>query len=167
MKAIVISDVDGCLTTGTFIYTADGKVGKIFGAGDNEGVKLLKNNNVDVEFITADHIGYPITEQRIVKDMHCSCKVISEKERFDYIVSKLQKYDIIIFFGDGPQDALCAQKLVSEYNNVFFCTPNNGRPECKALASKIGCVTPNSGAHGAFLDLAIWVCNTLKLPLTF
>lgn len=171
MKALVISDVDGCMTTGTFIYTADGKVGKIFGAGDHEGVKLLKNNGVDVEFITADRIGYPITEQRIVKDMHCKCSVISEKDRFDYIAEKLNEYDTIIFFGDGPQDSLCAQKLVQKvseieaYNNhkIIFCTPQNGRPECKELAEKIGYITPNSGGYGAFLDMSIWLCNALSL----
>ena len=39
---VFISDVDGVLTTGQFIYTADGKSSKIFGPDDNDGLSLLK-----------------------------------------------------------------------------------------------------------------------------
>ena len=42
MRRIIISDVDGCLTDGKFVYTSEGKVSKTFGPHDNDGVKKLK-----------------------------------------------------------------------------------------------------------------------------
>lgn len=37
-----ILDVDGVMTTGHFLYTAEGKVMKIFGPDDNDGLSLKK-----------------------------------------------------------------------------------------------------------------------------
>ena len=70
MNKIVISDCDGCLTDGKFIYTADGKIAKVFGAHDNDGVKMLKKADYEVVFITADKRGYDRTKKRI-DDMRC------------------------------------------------------------------------------------------------
>ena len=44
---VFILDVDGVMTTGHFIYTAEGKSLKIFGPDDNDGLSLL-NNFIDV-----------------------------------------------------------------------------------------------------------------------
>ena len=99
-KILVISDVDGCITTGHFIYTINGKAAKVFGANDHEGVKLLRKNNIDVEFITADRVGYTITQKRM-SELKCECNIFSETERLDYIKSKLKEYDLVFFFGDG------------------------------------------------------------------
>ena len=91
-KRVVISDVDGCLTDGRYIYTADGKVAKIFGPHDNDGVKLLRANGFDVVFISADKRGFQITQKRI-NDMRCEVFNVSEADRVqwvkDYIESKM------------------------------------------------------------------------------
>ena len=47
---VFILDVDGVMTTGQFLYTADGKVMKVFGADDNDGLSLLKNH-IEILFI--------------------------------------------------------------------------------------------------------------------
>ena len=39
---VLIIDVDGVLTTGHFIYSSRGKVMKIFGKDDSDGLNLLK-----------------------------------------------------------------------------------------------------------------------------
>jgi len=39
---VFILDVDGVMTTGHFLYTVEGKVMKIFGPDDNDGLSLLK-----------------------------------------------------------------------------------------------------------------------------
>ena len=46
-RIVVISDVDGCLTDGKFVYTAEGKVAKVYGPHDADGVKLLKGYNIE------------------------------------------------------------------------------------------------------------------------
>lgn len=38
----IIFDIDGVMTTGQFLYSENGKAYKIFGAHDNDGIKLLK-----------------------------------------------------------------------------------------------------------------------------
>ena len=40
MKALIL-DVDGVMTTGQFLYNADGKAYKIFGPDDSDGLKLI------------------------------------------------------------------------------------------------------------------------------
>lgn len=150
-KIIVISDVDGCLTDGKFIYTVEGKVAKTFGPHDADGVKLLKSNKIDVLFVSADKRGFPITQKRIT-DMKCDIYNVSEGDRLDWLKQFSKRnggdYDIVIFFGDGIHDAVAATVV------DVFIAPQNARVEAKAVATYI---TPSCGGNGAFLDLALWV----------
>lgn len=152
-RICVVSDVDGCLTDGNFIYTVDGKVAKIFGPHDNDGVKLLAKNDIKTVFISADSRGFPITKKRI-EDMKCEIYQVSEKERLHWIrnYKAENNIDVLIFFGDGIADA----KVKNENACTLFVSPENARPEAKAVANH---VTEHRGGQGAFLDLAIWVCK--------
>ena len=40
-----ILDVDGVITTGHFIYSQEGKLMKIFGPDDNDGLSLVKKTS--------------------------------------------------------------------------------------------------------------------------
>jgi len=157
MKAIVISDVDGCLTDGRYIYTADGKVAKVFGPHDNDGVKLLKEHGIEVIFISADKRGFPITTKRIT-DMKCKVYNVSEAERVEWIKHYIQRYgyDYSVFFGDGIGDVPVASVV------NYFVSPANARPEAKSVSNF---VTPSIGGQGAFLDLALHVYNNIKSEL--
>lgn len=149
-KTIVISDVDGCLTNGKFIYTVDGKVAKVFGPHDADGVKLLKKNGIEVKFISADKRGFEITKKRIT-DMKCELDYVSEQERSAYLKSYVDSdYTAVVFFGDGLGDLAAAQ------NNpdVYMVAPMNARDTVKGYADY---VTPNIGGEGAFLDLAEYI----------
>lgn len=155
-KIIVISDVDGCLTNGSFIYTVDGKVAKTFGPHDNDGVKLLQANGVDVEFISADKRGFDITKKRI-DDMKCKLTLVSESERADYIGKYLDEYETVVFFGDGIGDAA----VVVKYPDVKFICPRNARPEAIRHAVSM-CM--HVGGDGAFYDCAL---NVLHLYIPY
>lgn len=146
---IVISDVDGCLTDGRYIYTVDGKVAKVFGPHDNDGVKLLKANGFDVVFISADKRGFLITEKRI-SDMKCQIHLVSEADRVTWVDNyiKSNDYKKSVFFGDGIGDV-----PVKDVVNIFIA-PANARKEAKAAAEY---VTESIGGQGAFLDLAKYV----------
>lgn len=152
-KRIVISDVDGCLTDGRYVYTADGKVAKIFGPHDNDGVKLLKSKGIDVVFISADKRGFPITKRR-VEDMKCQVFHVSESERVSWVENyiKENEYEFSVFFGDGIGDV-----PVKDVVTYFVC-PANARKEAKANAHHI---TESIGGQGAFLDLSQWVLSIL------
>lgn len=159
-RVIVISDCDGCLTDGRFIYTADGKVAKIYGPHDADGVKLLKKHDIQVEFISADKRGYAITEKRIT-DMKCKLTQVSEPERVEYIKNRIDEYAkefpndeiVSVFFGDGIGDAPVSE-VVTE-----FIAPANARKEAKAVSSL---VTESIGGQGAFLDLAIYIVEKYR-----
>lgn len=149
-KTIVISDVDGCLTDGKYTYTVDGKVSKVFGPHDNDGVKLLRKNDIDVRFISADKRGFEITNKRIT-DMKCQLDYVSEADRPWYIAKALEEYDVI-FFGDGLGDLAAAMANPAAY----FIAPKNARAQVKDYADH---VTSNIGGEGAFLDLAEYVVS--------
>jgi YrbI family 3-deoxy-D-manno-octulosonate 8-phosphate phosphatase len=147
---LVISDVDGCLTDGGFIYTADGKIAKVFGPHDNDGVKLLKDNGFDVVFISADKRGFPITKKRIY-DMECPVFNVSEADRVDWVKRYTEMdYKFSAFFGDGISDM-----HVMDVVDKFAC-PANARKEVREVADY---VTESAGGQGAFLDFAQWVIS--------
>lgn len=150
-KRIVISDVDGCLTDGRFIYTADGKIAKMFGPHDNDGVKLLRANSFDVVFISADKRGFPITKKRI-EDMKCPIFYVSETDRVNWVRDYIKEndYQFSVFFGDGIMDVPVKNVV------TYFACPANARKEAKETAHYI---TESVGGQGAFLDLAQWVLN--------
>ena len=154
MKAIVISDVDGCLTDGKYIYTADGKVAKTYGPHDNDGVKMLRSHGIDVVFISADKRGFPITKKRI-EDMKCPIYNVSEQERVEWVKNYIEEngYEFAVFFGDGIGDV-----PVKPYVNMLIASAN-ARREAKAAATF---VTDSEGGNGAFLDLALYVYDNIK-----
>lgn len=150
-KMIVISDVDGCLTDGKFIYTSEGKVAKIFGAHDNDGIKLLRKNGIEVRFISADKRGFEITKKRI-EDMKCEIDFVPENLRTNYIARYCadERYSNgVVFFGDGLGDLAAAKN--NESSTFLFFAPANAR---QTVIDYADFVTDNIGGEGAFLDLA-------------
>ena len=90
-----ILDVDGVLTTGQFIYSEIGKLYKIFGAHDSDGLKLI-NKSIDIKFITADKRGFLISKRRIVDDMGYNLELVTETERYKYLI-KTYQFDKLIY----------------------------------------------------------------------
>ena len=94
-----ILDVDGVMTTGHFLYTAEGKVMKIFGPDDNDGLSLLKSN-LEIRFVTGDIKGFAISHKRIVDDMKFPLEIVSTIRRIDWIKERYPLEDVI-YMGDG------------------------------------------------------------------
>lgn len=140
-----VLDVDGVMTTGQFIYTADGKVAKIFGPHDADGLKLVKNL-IDIQFITADHRGFEITKKRIVDDMGFKLTLVTEAERFDYV--RTLGFEQTVFMGDGYYDAPVLKACA-----LGIC-PSSARIEAIRCANF---VTPSKAGDGAVLDACIYL----------
>jgi len=102
MKNFII-DVDGCLTTGQFLYSAKGKVYKVFGPDDADALSILKNT-INIQMISGDKRGFTITKKRI-DDMGFPVTLVSTFERVKWIEEKFN-LDETIFMGDGIYDAL-------------------------------------------------------------
>ncbi len=139
-----VLDVDGVMTTGQFFYSEIGKIYKIFGSHDHDGLKLLKKL-IKIRFITADKNGFAISKKRIVDDMGFVLDLVSEETRFDYC-NKNFDLKLTIYMGDGIHDA----KLIKEC--MYGIAPQNGRQEAKEVADF---VTPSNSGEGAVLDACL------------
>lgn len=144
-----VLDVDGVMTTGQFIYTVDGKVAKVFGPHDADGLKMIRDR-VNVEFITADKRGFEITAKRIVEDMGYKLTLVPESERYEY-VEKLN-FAKTAYMGDGFYDAPVIRSAA-----VGIC-PANARIEALEAALY---VTPSRSAEGAVLDACLFLKDYL------
>jgi len=142
----LILDVDGVMTTGQFLYSESGKIYKVFGAHDNDGIKMIQKKMI-VVFLTADKRGYSISKKRIVDDMNQQLTLVGENERFDYIENNygLKKS---IYMGDGLHDAKILESC------FYGIAPNNARIEAKNSADYI---TPTNSAEGAVLDACLHI----------
>ena len=143
MKYNLIIDVDGVMTTGQFLYSSNGKEYKIFGAHDNDGLKLIKDK-VNILFISADKRGFEISKKRI-EDMDHKIKLIIAEEREVFIEKKFG-FENTFYMGDGIFDAHLLKKV------KFGIAPKNARIEAKNSADYI---TPSNSGEGAVCDACI------------
>jgi len=141
---IFILDVDGVMTTGQFIYSEAGKVYKVFGPHDSDGLKMLKGK-FDILFITADKRGYGISEKRIVDDMGYELRLVSEEDRFDYVGNRWD-WEYVIYMGDG----YCDERILKACR--FGIAPANARKEAKRAADFI---TNSKAGEGAVMDACL------------
>lgn len=142
----VVIDVDGVMTTGTFHYSEKGKIIKVFGAHDNDGLKIIKKF-FKIFFVTADKKGFKISKKRIFYDMGFELKLITEKNRYNFIEKKFG-FKNTIYMGDGIYDA-----SILKSSNLGIC-PANARIEAKKNCNHI--VKSKSG-EGAVLDACIYI----------
>ena len=91
---VLIMDVDGVLTDGSFYYSVDGKVMKKFGADDNDALSLLQPY-LECIFVTGDRRGFEISKKRIVDDMHMRLELVSTIKLIDWIKKRYYTKDFI------------------------------------------------------------------------
>ena len=137
-------DVDGVLTTGQFLYSEEGKIFKIFGPHDSDGLKLIKQD-IDISFISADKRGFEISKKSRrygLQPFYCS-----EQDRKNYI-AKNYNFKDLAYMGDGIFDVDILKEAA-----LGIC-PNNARPEAIEVADF---VTPSKSAEGSVLDACLYI----------
>jgi 3-deoxy-D-manno-octulosonate 8-phosphate phosphatase (KDO 8-P phosphatase) len=144
--SLFILDVDGVMTTGQFLYSVSGKEYKIFGAHDNDGVKLL-SSKIKLLFLTADERGFPISKKRIVSDMKQKLLLVSDEDRLQFI-EKNYGVKNIIYMGDGIHDAPILREC------FYGIAPKNARREARRAADFI---TESRAGEGAVLDACVHI----------
>lgn len=119
---ILILDVDGVLTTGSFFYDKFGKMMKEFGPDDHEALKILEKY-LKIVFISADKKGFNISKKRIVKDMNFKLFYVPSDQRYKWITKKFPKKNII-YMGDGIFDQYIMKKFFYSISpdNAYFKT---------------------------------------------
>lgn len=144
MKNFII-DVDGCLTTGQFLYSTEGKVMKVFGPDDADALSILKNK-INIQMISGDKRGFSITKKRI-DDMNFPFDLVSTFERVKWIEEKFNPEETI-YMGDGIYDALVFEKV------GYSIAPANGFYITK---QKANFVTQAKGGEGAVAEACLHI----------
>lgn len=151
--SIFILDVDGVMTTGQFLYTAEGKTMKVFGADDNDGLSLLKAH-LEIRFITGDKKGFSISSKRIVDDMGFDLDLVSTVRRVDWIGERYP-LDQVIYMGDGIFDHYVMAKV------GYSIAPSNADKNAKAYASF---VTERPGGDRAVAEASLHILEKFFTP---
>lgn len=147
----VVSDVDGVLNTGQFLYDSAGKKYKIFGPHDADGVKLLKEAGIDVQFISADRRGYAITKTRL-DDMGAKLTLVPESERHSFLFNVMDNGPTW-FVGDGFYDAVTVSIVCNHMNFINSLTHEDAVDHMKRLSA----VLPGKPGNGFFFNVALHI----------
>lgn len=148
-----ILDVDGVMTTGHFLYTAEGKELKIFGPDDNDALSILKNH-LEIRFVTGDKKGYAISRKRIVDDMSFTLDLVSTVKRIDWIAERYSLEDVI-YMGDGIFDSYVMRQV------GYSIAPANGDKSAKKCANY---VTERSGGDRAVAEACLHLLDQFFEP---
>lgn len=147
VEKIIVSDCDGVLTNGNSIYTADGKIAKVYGAYDSEAIEYAHDNGWKILFVTDDYNGVDITKARVSQyvDKGQAKFMIASPEKRAKIIDKMKSNKTyIVFIGDSLSD-INAGRLADK-----FCTTNNAFTQVKEEANF---VSSRDGGDGGFAEI--------------
>ena len=146
-----ILDVDGVLTTGHFLYSSKGKLYKIFGKDDADGLSLIQKNLKFNSFLVTKE---DLKSQKRIKDMKYDLELVSTINRIEWIKSK---YDLskTIYMGDGIFDHYVFKEV------MYSISPNNGHKFAKDNANFI---TSASGGNGAIAEACLHILEKFFEP---
>lgn len=142
-KKNFLLDVDGVLTNGKFVYSTDGKVLKLFGAHDNDGLKYIRDKFF-ISFITSDQRGFDISNKRIT-DMGFDLTYCNEHEKYSYI-KKNFNLNSLIYMADGFYDIEILK------NSFYSIAPKNALDIVKSVSKFI---TSRNGGDGAVFEACL------------
>lgn len=154
IKTLVL-DVDGVLNTGHLLYSKDGKMFKVFGPHDKDGLKIIASLISDIKFITADAIGWDITYARIVTDWKFTpsqLTLVPEETRMKWFEENCD-FEHTAFIGDGYNDAPILERV------KIGIAPANARKEAKNAADY---VTESDSGSGAVLDACLYLKDIIN-----
>lgn len=143
---VFLLDVDGVLTTGNFFYTKEGKVMKVFGPDDNDGLSLLKPH-IEIRFVTGDRKGLEISRKRIVEDMGFELDLVSTIKRIEWIRERYSP-EKVIYMGDGIFDHYVMKKV------GYSIAPANADPLALKFADY---VTMRAGGDRAVAEACLHI----------
>lgn len=150
---VFVLDVDGVLTTGHFFYTAEGKVMKVFGPDDNDGLSLLIPH-LEIRFVTGDRKGFDISKKRIVDDMKYPLDLVSTIRRIEWIAERYP-LETVIYMGDGIFDHYVMRKV------GYSIAPANADQLAKEYANY---VTERKGGDRAVAEACLHILEKFFHP---
>ena len=150
---VFVIDVDGVMTTGHFIYSEKGKLLKIFGPDDNDGLSLIKHH-LKILFVTGDRKGFNISKKRIQDDMGYSLNLVSTIHRSNWIAEHFN-LDDVIYMGDGIFDHYVMKRV------GYSIAPANADKMAQKNANYI---TERSGGNRAVAEACLHILEQFFEP---
>lgn len=152
-----ILDVDGVMTNGMLYWDANGnKPFKAFGSYDTDGLKFL-TNYIDIEFISADTIGFDVTASRLRDYLGFPLAIVKEADRLAYVQSRGPVGETI-FMGDGPHDAAVIRAV------GFGIAPAQAYITARRAADY---VTASPGGSGAVMEACVRIMDSMGINHDF
>ena len=146
---LMIFDVDGVLTDGSLLFTAEGDTMKAFNSMDGHGLKLLREAGVDTAIITGRKSGIVAARAKELKVTHLYQGVENKPEALaDLLKQTGMTPEQCGYMGDDWVDLGVMLKV------GFAAAPANSHPEVIARAHW---VSEARGGHGAVRE----VCDAL------
>ncbi len=146
---LVIFDVDGVLTDGRLYFGNNGDELKAFYCRDGHGMKMLRNNGVEIAIISGRHSRAVEHRMSDLKISHVYLGIDDKLEAFEHLLARL-KLDAneVAYVGDDVIDLPVMRRV------GFAIAVQDADPFVKLHAHW---QTPNPGGRGAVRD----VCELL------
>ncbi|SEI56303.1 KdsC family phosphatase [Paraburkholderia diazotrophica] len=146
---LMIFDVDGVLTDGGLLFTAEGDTMKAFNSMDGHGAKLLREAGIDTAIITGRKSGIVAVRARELRITHLYQGVEHKLDAFAQLLNETGRTpEECGYMGDDWVDLAVMLKV------GFAAAPANSHPEVIARAHW---VSEAHGGHGAVRE----VCDAL------
>ncbi|MGF6531115.1 3-deoxy-D-manno-octulosonate 8-phosphate phosphatase (KDO 8-P phosphatase) [Paraburkholderia sp. GAS206C] len=146
---LMIFDVDGVLTDGGLMFTAEGDTMKSFHSMDGHGAKLLREAGIETAIITGRKSGIVAVRAKELKITHLYQGIENKPEAFADLLRQTGRIpEECGYMGDDWVDLGVMLKV------GFAAAPANSHPEVIARAHW---VSEARGGHGAVRE----VCDTL------
>ncbi|MDE1179645.1 HAD hydrolase family protein [Paraburkholderia sp.] len=146
---LMIFDVDGVLTDGGLLFTAEGDTMKVFNSMDGHGVKLLREAGIETAIITGRKSGIVAVRAKELRITHLYQGVEDKRTAFAQLLTETGiSADECGYMGDDWPDLAVMSKA------GFAAAPANAHPEVIARAHW---VSEARGGNGAVRE----VCDTL------
>lgn len=144
MIKVVLTDVDGCLTDGSILYSNEGQKFKKFNMHDGMAVRILEKYNIKCGIISSDD---SISSKNRAQDLKMDYIYINKKNKIDVLYEIVEKekisLDYVAYMGDDIQDLEIIEKV------GFSAAPNNA---VETVKKKVNFVTKKNGGEGAFRE---------------
>jgi 3-deoxy-D-manno-octulosonate 8-phosphate phosphatase (KDO 8-P phosphatase) len=146
---LIIFDVDGVLTDGGLYFTEDGAEFKRFNSLDGHGIKMLKDNGVEVAVITARDSKAVAYRMKNLGITHFYQGQSDKVVAFSDLLQKLNlSADEVAYVGDDVIDLPVMTKV------GFAIAVANAHDTVKQYANLI---TEKSGGHGAVREVCDFI----------
>lgn len=147
MIKLVLTDVDGCLTDCSVMYTSNGEKIKKFNMYDGMGVSMLHSKNIKVGIISSDN---SLATLKRAEDLKMDYIYIGKKTKIDVLYEIVEKEKIslneIAYMGDDIQDIGVIEKV------GLSAAPANAVENVKKIVDYVTLKCGGKGAYREFVE---------------